>query len=511
MFGFFRRQSKKNNDSGKSTSKKSKSKSSLNEIQCIPVNKYEIDFSRIIQPVKEPEKTASRQNTAQNFTGMGNAESRKPPTVESRSAGNTSRDDWRNNTYENREKTTDSSRWSYRNACDDINKMQEVDLRVSRQNDGGITPENSKNDSSELEKTNLKLVKQEIAQSLEQDVEKKLHRSDDSQNVNIVAPEENNIKSVDSEPLKCHDLKTVNESVTTNGDFQCRNITNNCDTYSVEKTSPNEENVNKNSRSGSLPNWPNSMSHGLTTNEAESTETKLSQDKYPRQRHNSAETSQDDTNYHEDGFDTAPSSPSNQDTRINQELKIISPRERFFSSIKPNSLPPENTNEQKQTQSNLHNDLETQSIENDLQMIDEPINQADDGEADTLKIDTNDEEYFEATEQNDNEQRLPVACVNHTKDAIDWNIKQEIQQLPQHVEDFFNRKKTRRPIPDIMITESSDSENESESGEEMENYPCYERTYPSILYDITEVDESFSDASDMDLSDLNSYSETHDK
>lgn len=67
----------------------------------------------------------------------------------------------------------------------------------------------------------------------------------------------------------------------------------------------------------------------------------------------------------------------------------------------------------------------------------------------------------------------------------------------------------RMQIPDITITESSDSEgeNESESDFEMECYrdSCYERTFPTILYDITEVDEPFSDASDMEFS---SYAES---
>ncbi|XP_065226763.1 golgin subfamily A member 6-like protein 25 [Planococcus citri] len=455
---------------------------------------------------------------------MGNSESRKPTSQSSVAGSTSSWDDRQTTTYEkHKEETTDLSRWSshtHNNTTSDDNNINnrkhEVDLQVLGQN-GGTTPEiTTKNhpDSNESNKTNSKLVnRQEIVQSVEQDVEKKLH-SDTWQNVNIVAPKENNIiKSMDSELFKYADLQTVNnKSLASNDDFQCKNTTNiNCDTYSVEKTSPNDENVNKNSQSGSLPNWPNSMSHGLTTNEAESPATKLSQDKYPRQRHNSNETSQDDTNYHEDGFDTAPSSPTNQAARINQELKItVSPRERFFSSIKPD---PENTNEQKQTSSScLQNDAETPATDNNIQKTDdEPINQSCNGDICTSKIDSNDDEYFEAAEQTDIEQRPLAERVSHSKEAIDWNIKQEIQQLPQHVEDFFNRKKSRRQIPDITITESSDSENESESGEEMESYPCYERTYPSILYDITEVDESFSDASDMDLNDLNSYSETHDK
>lgn len=71
-----------------------------------------------------------------------------------------------------------------------------------------------------------------------------------------------------------------------------------------------------------------------------------------------------------------------------------------------------------------------------------------------------------------------------------------------------NTKAGRMQIPDITITESSDSEGEGESeGEfEMDCYRdnCYDRTFPTILYDITEVDEPFSDASDMEFS---SYSE----
>lgn len=61
----------------------------------------------------------------------------------------------------------------------------------------------------------------------------------------------------------------------------------------------------------------------------------------------------------------------------------------------------------------------------------------------------------------------------------------------------------RMQIPDITITESSDSEGESDY--EIEDYHqdrCYERTYPSILYDISEVDEPFSDASDVELNDF---------
>lgn len=69
-------------------------------------------------------------------------------------------------------------------------------------------------------------------------------------------------------------------------------------------------------------------------------------------------------------------------------------------------------------------------------------------------------------------------------------------------------KTGRIQIPDITITESSDSEGEAESESEfeMECYrdTSYDRTFPTILYDITEVDEPFSDASDMEFS---SYSE----
>lgn len=69
-------------------------------------------------------------------------------------------------------------------------------------------------------------------------------------------------------------------------------------------------------------------------------------------------------------------------------------------------------------------------------------------------------------------------------------------------------KAGRMQIPDITITESSDSEGEGESECEFEmdcyRDNCYDRTFPTILYDITEVDEPFSDASDMEFS---SYSE----
>lgn len=70
---------------------------------------------------------------------------------------------------------------------------------------------------------------------------------------------------------------------------------------------------------------------------------------------------------------------------------------------------------------------------------------------------------------------------------------------PFHIFSFNNVKQAGIQIPDITITESSDSEGESDY--EIEGYQnqCYERIYPSILYDITEVDEPFSDTSDVEL------------
>lgn len=69
---------------------------------------------------------------------------------------------------------------------------------------------------------------------------------------------------------------------------------------------------------------------------------------------------------------------------------------------------------------------------------------------------------------------------------------------PHHIFSFNNVKQAGIQIPDITITESSDSEGESDY--EIEGYQdqCYERIYPSVLYDITEVDESFSDTSDVE-------------
>lgn len=466
MFSFFRRQSKKTGDCKKSDGKKTKN-CYINNLQCVPVDKYEIDFSRIVE--EKPER-APRTTTSGKCVTMGNSES-------SRKNENSAaiRSDSSNNVYERRKTETDFSRWS-NEYKDEINKNKHL-----QQN--GKTPEN-KNELDINEKPSH--VPPSELKGDQQSYEWKT--STDK-------------PSTSSESLKCYNC-VVNGCSQKRDDLRCEKTDISAKSESelkkCEKLFANEDVVNKDVADESL-NTLYSLSTSFNSVMTNGTECAQSScDKYTKQREHSAEMSPEED--HEDGFDTAPSSPTSEAIGINQNTKkIITARERFLS-LDPQ--PSENIN------LNSFTEPERVEVQDDKFTSDEAqvagcatCDDKTDGNCNEngceVSVQNDSKSYFEEAESG--EQKV------QGKSVVSLNMKEEIQKLPQRVEEFVNLKKSRRQIPDITITESSDSENESSEEEEMEDYPnCYERAYPTILYDITEVDEPFSDASDMEF---NSFAE----
>lgn len=478
MFSFFRRANKKSCET-KKTKNQSTSKF-INEIQCVPIEKFEINLIKNSNKKKES-KRETLLKTVSRSSIMGNSESSAKKLAPSN-------------------EQTNADRNSLAREPNPLNLNNNVCPKTEMLKERNTEPrvENKIEMRNKIEcKTNNSKFCYEMCSNLEG------HRRQ-------VGAETTFVKN-----------KRADEECKISGDI--RNDGERQKTTNVRVNDENKLNISKMVNENSKIQDSNLCSEGIRVMTNGINYVHVKNDKYEKEESNVAQTEQN--------FGTAPNSSTAEGVE-NQTSKILvdkislqkesiakSNNTRECNSKPAVELSMKNYNVSDKTCEEkpllcleINNSLmgeETKKLnpeECDTELIQNGRNFSSSVaksetiisvEKGTLKMEKDEEEFEDADDKVENiimeREKKPVFCIDLAENRF---------------ENVSRLGKNRIQIPDITITESSDSEteNDSEYESETEYYrdSYHERIFPSILYDITEVDETFSDASDLDFCNLTS-------
>ncbi len=508
MFGFFRRQTKKK-------CKNQSASKFINDIQCVPVDKYEINFCKVANKERNAPRSEAKSKPPRI---MGNSESnatKKADDIVAIVYPKTGSSNFNNNVDEMTPKNSPIERRKDVTKCDGArdskkeaklaNHVRRTEAKVFEEpkaipNEHVAKLTDRGHDCVLYSPANISKCEEKEKRPLTGDTQMRqtelAHRAERYADERLLirhTESTNRVEKLDERSLI--------------GDTRHTELTNQVEKYADESDSSQSSRVNENRTDTITRRWREDIS----TSSDDATATN---DESSKQRAMNA--SRDETDGQE-MFGTAPSSPTNEDV-VNQteknaecqsaagfEVNVKAARNNFFSSLQnaPKEVEAKNAEgrAERSTETSSYTRAErddfsrSNSVRTSSQM--DPPSLTDDT---SLASDTIDTSMDETSRSEDDEFEESENKVEIFKKAIQKKIV-----VPGGATGNRNSRSTRIRIPDITITESSDSEGENDTDgeyDEMEGHHdnCYERTFPSILYDITEVDEPFSDASDMDNS-----------